>query len=126
MKAEIKFNEEIQVSFPNKLSKTFRSKRNSEIIELDISKLNLQEIRNKLSGMSLSDLFQIKKIRVLNTKTDRSLDNNSVTYNNGDLTVSYLSERNSLIVKFKSDIIMSGFWKCTKSRRVSFITKLYL
>lgn len=128
MNVEIKINNPIRVTFPNRHSREFSKEVNSNTLDIDVLMgiTKSIDILDKLKKLSVNDLESINKIRLVNDGTNnRHNDLSNTYYNNGELILSYLDD-NRITISYFGNIIFSGIWKSTKSSRVSYITKIYL
>lgn len=128
MNVEIKINNPIRVTFPNRNSREFSKEVNSNTLDIDILMgiTKSIDILDKLKKLSVNDLESINKIRLVNDGTNnRYNDLGNTYYNKGELILSYLDD-NRITISYFGNIIFSGIWKSTKSSRVSYITKIYL
>lgn len=128
MNVEIKINNPIRVTFPNRNSREFSKEVNSNTLDIDILMgiTKSIDILDKLKKLSVNDLESINKIRLVNDGTNnRYNDLGNTYYNKGELILSYLDD-NRITISYLGNIIFSGIWKSTKSSRVSYITKIYL
>lgn len=128
MNVEIKINNPIRVTFPNRNSREFSKEVNSNTLDIDILMgiTKSIDILDKLKKLSVNDIESINKIRLVNDGTNnRYNDLGNTYYNKGELILSYLDD-NRITISYFGNIIFSGIWKSTKSSRVSYITKIYL
>ena len=128
MNVEIKINNPIRVTFPNRNSREFSKEVNSNTLDIDILMgiTKSIDVLDKLKKLSVNDLESINKIRLVNDGTNnRYNDLGNTYYNKGELILSYLDD-NRITISYFGNIIFSGIWKSTKSSRVSYITKIYL
>lgn len=129
MNIEIKINNPIRVTFPNRHSIEFSKESDSSTLDIyvKIGDTKLSDIKDDLKKLTFCELIEkINKVRLVNDgSNNRYNDIHNTYYNKGDLILSYLDD-NRITITYHGEILFSGIWKSTKSSRISYITKIYL